>query len=603
MRRALFLTGLVAVVACVALLARSWDSHTGGRAARSHEVRDLRWTEGGAQAYEFSIDLVARIRSPGMPLSRIRQQHAGTLHLRIFHVADEVLVGFQIESLRVVVGNNTEEKEVGPIEAPPFWVHFERTGELREIVFGEEATAGTRDILEETVRTFQCVVPHGVGRDWRTQETHSTGDYVADYVRIADSKLRKTKARYEEEGITVERSTGTFELSGSSWLASASIQERTAIETEEGVHIRATTVASLSALPAGTARPPATLAGTYRDALVAIEQHRRAPEPEQKRSPRQSFTREDVERTILALIASDGASAKSARKLARQLASDPKHIEVMLEPLKSERTKEGSSAALIGALGMAGTAETQEALSGILLGEQWRHADRRRAAIALAFVGEPTEQTMTSLWEAADRRGDENARDLSNTALLALGTTTGTLQARGSAAVGRNRSRLVDRLGTVADREERVIVLKALGNTRDATLTSAVASHLEDPDYAVRSASAYALRTMKDPRAAERLVERLAVEPDIGVRQALSSSLNRMDTTTPRVLELARAHIETEKDESTRYALVDLLSRHMSEVPGCRTTFMRMLRSETSSRIRKRLATALLAEAQPRKRN
>jgi HEAT repeat protein len=582
-RRAFLLTGLAAIATCVALLAWPRDGDTRDRASRASAAAQLRWTEGDVAAYDFSVDVVARIGSPDMPTSTVRQRHSGVLHLRILEVGESVLAAFQVEPMHIRVSGNTEEKKIGPIAGLPCWVRFERTGEIREIVFHEQATAGTRDILEETIRTFQCVMPARAGVFWRTRESHSTGEFTADYSLTGPSQLRKTKRRYASEQIIIEESKGAFVLAESSWLAQASLDERTRIETEEGVRIQGTTVARL--------------------ALLEIERHRNAPAPERKRKSDAAVTREDVERTLLALNASDGGSGILTRKLGRQLASDPKHIEVLMKHLGSDRTTEGSAAAMIGALGIAGSEQTQEALSGILLGDQWSHAHRRRAAIALAFLLEPNESAMNSLWTAADRRGDPVATDLSNTALLALGSTTGTLGQRGSREHERHRSRLVSRLQRVTDQEERIVVLKALGNTRDATLLSDVAAHLEDPDYAVRAASAYALRSMKDPGTAERLAARLGLEPDIGVRQVLASSLNRLDATTPRVLEIALAHAQTEKDESTRYALVDLLARHMSEVPGCRAAFLRMLRAETSSRTRKQLGTALLAESQTRRRN
>jgi hypothetical protein len=567
-RNLVVFAGLLAAAAGVTLVLLPWSGGEHARKGESDTPR-MQWTVGDRAAYEFSVDVDALIEETNLRRHRIRQNCSGTLHMRVFGGVDTVIVGFQVEDMRITVEGKAGQEPIGPVDGPPFWVEFEPSGEIRDAVFHADTNAGTRQILEETIRAFQCVVPPGSGVRWSTRETHSTGYYAADYAVTLRGNIRKNKTAYDTDGVTVERSTGNFELSDKSWLANASVRDRISIAGEDGSLVRARTAATLKALGTDAAAPSAVLRATYGDALLAMERHRTAPQPDADGSePR--FTEAEVRTTLLALNASDGQHTKLLRKLSRQIESDPAFIRLVLEKLEAEETSDGTAAAMVTALGMANTEEANAALAEILRDPERRHQNRRRATIALGFSWKPNETVMGALWNAADDRGTATSKDLSNTALLAIGTTTGTLRELGAASYSGNRARLIRRVDRAADQEE---------------------------------ASAYALRLMKDPTVVDRLADRLDRETDIEVRHDVAASMNRLRIATPRSIALARARVAIEKDESTRYELVAFLARHRDRMPDWRGTFEEFLRVENSSRIRKALGRALFAKQKTQRRD
>ena len=600
--RKLLVLGATLAAVGVALFVLLLDGGDDGGRRDRLSVPRLLWTQGDTQAYEFDVDVDALVTENRIPRHRIRQRCSGTLHMRVFGGADPVLVGFQVEGMRIQVEGDSAQEPIGPVDGPPFWVRFGRDGEVRETVFHADTSAGTRQILEETVRTFQCVMRGGSRVRWSTEEAHSTGDYAADYFVTPKGRIRKSKSAYLADEISVERSSAMFVLSETSWLASAALRDRLVIRPENGSHVLTKTTASLEAISGVPLQTPDALLATYGDALFAVERHRTAPAPRPKDTgPKYSV--EDVRRAVVALNASDGTHTKLVRKLSDQIASDPEFVAVVLEALEAERTSDGTAAAMINALAMANTEEADAGLAEVVRNRDRRHVNRRRATIALGFSWKPNDSVMNTLWETSEDRSSEDATDLSNTALLAIGTTTGTLGKLRSPSYAGNRERLIRRMEGAADQGEREIALMALGNTRDSSVAGAISTQLDAPEYGVRKASAYALRLMKDPVVAERLADRLDVEEDIAVRHEIAASLNRLDVATPRTLALAHARARIEKDESTRYELVALLVRHTAAVRGWRGTFQELLRVENSSRIRKQLGRALFVQRKTQRRD
>jgi HEAT repeat protein len=518
---------------------------------------------------------------------RVRQAITGSLHVRVLAATPEARVGFRLAGARVEVEGDADRSPQGPFDSPPFVATIAATGEILEFEFPPDTAPRLRELLAETVRTFQCVVPAGAGARWRTEERHATGTFVANYRRDPGGSIRKTKSRYLEEGITVTHAQATFRPSSACWIDEASLKETVVIESKDVVRVVTTTTALLSASPGEVQLSPADFAAHRMERWVEGEEPKDAP-PEPPVVP----TREEVEATVKGLVASGGENATAIARLRRQLV-DGGPLDVVVVAIAAEGTSEDKAAALIGVLGFAGTPEAQEALASILRGAEARHSSRLRAAVALGLLARPGPRAMESLWAASEDRSDASAVDVSNTALLALGTATGALRDQGSPDARSHRSRLVERLHRAADGIETEVVLKSLGNTRDTEVQHEIAAHLEDPSYAVRTAAAYAMRTMRDPVAADRLAARLEVEADPGVRQALASSLSRLGATSPAALRIVHARVASEPDEGTRCAMADILCSHMDEIAGCRATLERLLATETSDRIRKRIAEAL----------
>ena len=460
------------ILAPAALLGTAFLIHvasTGGRGPRAGDGSPrLHWTRGDVQAYDVAIESTAQISLGGRNLPEpVRQKLAGTLHLRVLAVDDgEARVGFQLAPLRLVLSGSAEGAANRTGDGPPFLATFDRSGRAGDFIFPKTTPPQLREMLVEMVRTFQCVIPRGSTDEWTTHETHSTGDYAAEYVVRGSGTIKKRKTAYRGSGreIVIERSRALFRLSSTSWLERATLEERIRVDGAEHVRVENRTEAHLTRTAVAARGRPAILRldGGYDAIREGVRRHDFPSARAAQRPPAQKPTREQVRGTVKGLNASDGNDATFIVELRRQIVADPGHTEVVVDAIEAEGTTDGTDAALINVLGLAGTTEAQEALVGILGSSERRHQNRLRTSVALSLVVDPNESTFTGLWQAADNRDGKKARDLSNTALLSLGTATGTLRVRRSTRLGTERARLVGRLGRT-DRRELTVVLKALG--------------------------------------------------------------------------------------------------------------------------------------------
>jgi len=559
----------------------------------------LRWTPGDRQLYSVTIESSAKIQLLGKDLPQpLRQRLTGTLYLLVVACdGDRVRVGFRLAPLRMRVEGDAEGDKEQTADGPPFLATFDRSGRVLEFLFPDAASRQLRELLEETVRTFECIVPFGAGETWTAPGRHNTGPYRAEYTRRPDGMIARRKTGYDAPGgsITIRRSKESFRLSPTSWLDHASISTRLLIENEDKARVQHSNWATLAPLPPTMWRGDnlLELGRSHAEACDIVRRHQLPASAAASRAPPAKPTKKQVRETVLGINASDGDDATFILQLSKQLAADPAYVALAVEALEAEGTTDGADAALLNALGTAGTPEAQAALTDVALDPRRRHHNRLRATVAIGLGALPTEDALDGLWQAAGDRGDKSAIDLSNTSLLALGTATGTLGRRRSPLAGPQASRLVARLRGGSDRHETEVVLKALGNTCDLAFADEIAGHLDASEFGVRTSAAYALRTMGREATADLLADRLTRETHPSVRQALATSLNRLGVTTRRALAVVHAQIENEKDEATRHAMAELLARHIADVPAYRPTLSRLLRKETSSRIAKRLAEAL----------
>jgi len=595
------LSTVAAILGVATLVGLALYDTSAGPYRSAARATSLRWTPGDRQLYAIDVESSARVQLLGEKVARrLRLRLAGSLHLQVFaRDGDRVHVGLRVAPLRVQVEGEAEEAGVREADGPPFLATFRSDGRMVDFVFPDSATPQLREMLAKIVRTFECVVPANVGSTWTVRGRQAAGSFVAEYTRGSDGQINRTKTRYDAQKATigVEHSLDRFRLSWTSWLDSASIHERLVVRSGGMAEVRHTTRATLTrvkTLSLGN-QLGLDLGRTLAEARAKVRGFQvvsaggKPPPPPKPPKP----TRKDVQSSIRAVNSSDGNDATSIMQLAKKLAADPAHVELVVGMIESGGVTDGTDAALINALGVSGSPEAQNALSGILLDARRRHRNRLRATVALGLVVRPNEEALEGLWQASDGRADRKSIDVSNTALLALGSATGTLSRSGSRLGAANGDRLAARLRGGRGRRETWIVLRALGNTRDLKFADEIAGHLVARDAGEREAAAHALRQMGCDETSDRLATQLLRERDPGVRQAIASSLNRLGGETQRALAVVLTQMEAEADEATRFAMVDLLARNISVLPECRPAMKRMVRREQSKRIRKRLAEAL----------
>jgi len=559
----------------------------------------LAFSPGARQAY--ALELASELHfagARGEGPSTIRQHVAATLHLRVLDAGPEgARVGLQLADVRVII-QGRESAELDRQLGRPYLVTFAGDGTPLAFELPAGASAEARAVLEEIVRTFQVIVPAGDGPAWSTEEEHGAGRYVASYRLTLDGRIVKEKTGYLRGGpatagagarVTVRRSNATARLApGVSWLDRMVVDEALSASLGQGVfttsslHGELAQVAleppraSLLELDADVGRYAALLAGSADPAPDGLASRPAGPEAR------------PLEIVLTDLDARRGRSAALIYELRRSLRLDPGAAGRLVARLRAG-VADGTAAALLNALGMAGTPESQAALREVLGDPAFGRLDRLRAALALGGGAEVDDPSLAALRAVADGPGAEGLRD---TALLSLGMAADRLRREEPDRYGAVRDDLLAR-ARVGDGDRAATALLALGNARDPALAGAVAEHLDDPSPAARDAAARALGKLGGAGDPELLARRLAVEDDPAVRATLAGSLSALPAPSAAALALSHAALARERDPAARYDLARLLGEHLEAYPPGRAALAALSTQDPSRRIRQYAAHAV----------
>jgi HEAT repeat protein len=269
---------------------------------------------------------------------------------------------------------------------------------------------------------------------------------------------------------------------------------------------------------------------------------------------------------------------------------------VLIETLRTDELSEQTRADLYLAFELAGTPASQAALASVLLDNNWPPMDAMRAIVALAGVGEPTEDTLATLWGLA--RTDLAAtdrRDLPGTAALAIGSLGNGMRTSGESDYTTLRDDLLVSASGAIEPEQRAVFLYALGNTADPDplLKRDLVSYLDDPSTEVRSAAAKTLARLGADQVAEELLLRVQQESSDQARASMAEALASWDEPTAQAMQWAQAAVQQEADDRARYNIAVLLGNNMETFPENRRVLEMLLESEQSKRIRQKVANML----------
>jgi HEAT repeat protein len=553
----------------------------------------LLFRAGDRLAYRLRIDSALRLPGEAEAGARtVPQVVAGTLHVLVLEAgAGGARLALQLgEATLTLAGQGSPALDAQLRRA--FVAEIDPDGAFQRFEFPPAVGAEARRALEETVRTFEAVVPAGAGLRWEAVEQHGSGRYRAAYRYTSDGRILKTKLGYlppgdggATPGMSVRRAEATIRVEpGASWIARMVGEEELAALLPTGMRFGSTLRAELVRDPAlvplasGLELDAAPSAPGALGPWLARMGPAAAPEPAvalPARAPR-SFAE------LLRALDGPRLSASAMIELRDLLLQDPALAARVLAQLRAGGS-DRAAAALLAALGMAATEECQAALRTVLADPGFGRMNRIRAALALGGGSDLRDESLAALRQAADGRRSDG---LADTALLALGTAGSTLRAGGAAGYGPVRDDLVQRLGRAHAAGDAATALLALGNTRDPALAAAAAARLEDPAPAVRTAAAQALAKLGREADGARLAARLSAEPDAEARTAAARALNALPAPSADTLALAGAALAREPDPEARYELARLVGEHLERYPGGRAALAALARSDPSQRIR-----------------
>jgi len=131
--------------------------------------------------------------------------------------------------------------------------------------------------------------------------------------------------------------------------------------------------------------------------------------------------------------------------------------------------------------------------------------------------------------------------------------------------------------------------LKALGNTSNPDIISAIEPYLTSESAAERAASAGSLRNFSDEHTLELLVDSMEDDPESAVRKVAINAL--ADRGGIGIVEPVCRHLPNEPDEYLRRMMVRVLGKN--KTPEVVDTLKKQLEVETASEVAKEIYRVL----------
>ncbi len=243
-------------------------------------------------------------------------------------------------------------------------------------------------------------------------------------------------------------------------------------------------------------------------------------------------------------------------------------------------------ARILGALGSAGTPESQGALSSVIRASDAPPATRAAAAASLGLTDAPTEDSEHALVSAMSSPDSQ----VSSTAALGAGNLVQRMNAAGSGDSTSAVDALVAALQDAATDDQRTVALQALGNTGDPRALSAIEQYLAYPVAQVRSAAVFALRFMTGDSVVGDLGTAMT-DPDVTVRRAAAGTL-LFRSITPLLGPVTHA-LQTDADVAVRLSIVSAMAQQLAQAPGLASALQWSADHDPAPQVRKAAQTAL----------
>lgn len=254
--------------------------------------------------------------------------------------------------------------------------------------------------------------------------------------------------------------------------------------------------------------------------------------------------------------------------------------------------RQGAPAALVLAetLGGANGREGQAALANVLRDPSIA-SDVRAAALRSALL---IERPNSALVDALRTEMKDSEGDLRNRARVAFGAGANRLRESDPDVARGMTDELLKDLHAANAPDERMALLRALGNTGSERADDTLLAAAADPDPAIREAAMRALRFVRDTRAARVISQALLSDSVLEVRRAalFAAGFQPAASVVPALSQLARA----DEDHALRAESMKTLAKIGADSAEALQTLTDLAASEPDPELRA-LATSLLDRA------
>ncbi len=490
-------------------------------------------------------------------------------------------------------------------------------GQIERVFFSPRMGFHARSEMVGVLETMQIVLPEEKATTWQIAETGLTGRFVAQYQASheGDHELHITKSRtaYERSsddpndldatpGGLLEAKPEDFAEAILDLVAGhlRSVQAvgrttMTGLECQMDFSLilatreRDETVAALdvAAIDARLAEMEAAAPGE----IPGAEERAAERRLERLHQLAEGYTVSGLVQRLVLITDPEHANLTAVwdtvQRLSAMVSLDETNVAVIADLLRQGQLPQPCRGHLTSALGEAGTAAAQSALSAMITDPGLPVALRTSCVTALIGTTHPTaiaEQSLRPLVDTLDSAG------LGPTALLALGDMAHHMANYDAGRANQLTQFLLAREPLYTSAGATRVFLAALGNSGSAAAGPTLARYHENSDERVRATALAALRRM-DRAVAATQVERALDDTSLAVRlTAIELIVTRVPSV--RLLRAVRDTALHAPEVALRRAAIDCLGSHLGRAE-CRRALEDTLTTEADSGLR-HLASELL---------
>ena len=399
-------------------------------------------------------------------------------------------------------------------------VHFSSEGKIIAMEFSglQKNFVGYQQMLQQLEMIIKKK-PHYI-----LKQEDALGTYAAQYTASSQELTRHKKAYHSvhnDAKIIVYKSLAeaTF-IKGRSWYETFKLEERLRFTNEGKKVLQVETKIDLTSLEGHVSsieldeKVFSRLQNEDYDLYQKVEDE----------SLEDYFKKEQLDLdALLARIVKDPSDLKAYSQLQTYLRLHPEKISALYEVIN--RVEDGVARDLIAVLDDLQLPESQRLMVRIAQDDTVREMNRIRSVIALGAQQNVTAEVVTALQILHLEREDEAARDLSNTALLSMGTLS-----RNEAAV-EVQEEVKSALRDADSYETARIALLSAKNGGVKPYLSEIIPYLEDKNRKLRMLSISLLEPfIEESEVADALKSAYEEEADNEVKERLDGIVNSKDT-------------------------------------------------------------------------
>lgn len=405
----------------------------------------------------------------------------------------------QLSDVKVDVGGAKPEQTAALVQElqKPFYVSADADGRVRGYAFARDLSTMAQNMIRGLVGSSQVAARGDATFVAAEDDIHGT--YQATYSREASGEIRKTKGRYDRvatlsslvranDSATVETGGQTIaKLDESGWVTTLSVDEKKKATMGEKMPTASTQIRLDMKLE--STRLDASLIARFeqdRADLVIVGPYGTGDEAAATRSSDQKLVGERSVDDLASLVrraTDDQERGRLSEQLSARFRLTPGSVDRAVELASKLPPRDGQLVA--SALASAETPESMRALGSLANAKQAPSVVRAQAATQLAFAGKHSGEARDSLLQAM---GD-GSRDVRESAALALGNVARELDGEPTAV-----NELVQSYREATTDEDRVVFMRALGNSGSPELLPIAREALANPNESLREAAAAALR-------------------------------------------------------------------------------------------------------------